>query len=783
MMKPFSFRSLILMIFMGLFFASCNNYKYLENDQTLYTGASLKIEANEKPGKALKNELEALLKPEPNIKVLWMRPKLWVYNIAGKTKKKKGFKYWLKNKIGNPPVLLDQVDPGKISDLLRNRLQNNGYFYANVDYEVQKKKKKASINYKVHLEKPYRINKIELPSTEDEIGKIITRNKEESLLKEGAAYSLEILKEERNRIDDVLKARGYYYFSPDFLIFKVDSTVGEKRINIYLNLKENIPQKALQQFRIGKVFIYPDYEMGKDTFTNSADTLMVDSLFYISHNDFFRPSIIARSVFIEPGDVYNRKAYDLTLSQLVALGVFKFVNIRFKEVNDKPVLDCSIFLSPLKKKSIRLEPELVTKSNDFAGPGLNVTFTNRNFLKGAENLSLELNSGFETQIKGQQTGWSYDVGANLTLSFPRYTIPFIYVKNSRGKYLPHTDLSVGASILNRVRYFMLSSFELSYGFRWKENASKEHVLTPVNINFVKLINTTSTFDSILNSNERFRQSFQEQFIIGAKYSYTYNSQVSDNEKNHIYFNGNIDISGNSLYGWNTLVKPGEKPYSILGQPFSQYSKFDIDTRYFYKTSEKTKIATRLIAGIGIPYLNSKAVPYIKQFFIGGPNSIRAYPARSLGPGSYRPPDSLEAQFFIDQTGDIKLEFNLEYRFPIVGPFKGAIFSDIGNVWLLHKNPAKPGGEFYFKKTYVPETGLMENFIDQIAIGTGAGLRFDISFFVIRLDLAWPVRQPFYPLDQMGNLENDKWVIDKINFFDPTWRTDNLVWNIAIGYPF
>jgi len=312
--------------------------------------------------------------------------------------------------------------------------------------------------------------------------------------------------------------------------------------------------------------------------------------------------------------------------------------------------------------------------------------------------------------------------------------------------------------------------DASFGYIWKESINTEHNFSPLSITFAHLTNRTQKFEDLLSSNLFLRRSFEEQFIIGQIYSYTFNDQLEKDHKNHLYFKGTVDLSGNLLallqsFSNNHAATP-DNPYKLLGTTYSQYYKFDIDLRkYFNSEDQRKSLANRLIVGIGFPYGNSVSLPYVKQFYIGGSNSVRAFAAGALGPGSFKTPDSIAAKSFIDQAGDLKLEANTEYRFPLAGVLKGAVFIDAGNIWLLREDPGRPGSQFSSK-----------TFLDEIAVGTGFGWRLDLSFFILRVDLAFPLRVPSLP-------SSERWVAGKINFGDPSWRKNNLALNIAIGYPF
>jgi outer membrane protein assembly factor BamA len=461
----------------------------------------------------------------------------------------------------------------------------------------------------------------------------------------------------------------------------------------------------------------------------------------------------------------------MTLSRLMGIGAFKFVNVRFAEVDSVTpgYLNAFINLTPLPRKSIRSEIEMVSKSNNFIGPSLTLSFLNRNALNGAELLTINAHGSVETQINGQYKGlFSYEFGPEVTLYIPKFILPF-KLKERSGYFIPKTRITLGYDFLKRVDYFNLNSFKFIFGYKWKESELKEHELNPVNINYAKLSNESARFKEMLDKNPLLRKSFEEQFIAGISYSYTYNQQVIERKKNQTYFNTNVELSGNTIsFISKTFLdkKPSpEDPLSVAGGIYSQFFRIDADLRRFMRLSRKSKLAGRLYAGAGWAYENSSTLPYIKQFFSGGSNSIRAFRSRTLGPGSYIRPDSANFNFFFEQGGDVKMEANVEFRFNIISILKGALFVDAGNIWLLKENPSVPGGKFHTGK-----------FIKESAVGTGFGFRIDANFFVLRFDIAFPLRKPWLP-------EGERWVYRHVKPFNPDWRSENLLLNIAIGYPF
>jgi outer membrane translocation and assembly module TamA len=462
----------------------------------------------------------------------------------------------------------------------------------------------------------------------------------------------------------------------------------------------------------------------------------------------------------------------------MSLQTFKFVSIKFRETGDSSTLHADINLTPQQKKSIRMQVQGVTKSNNFVGPGFEVTYTNRNFFRGAELFQFKLSGAYEWQISRQQAGSinALEFGAEASLTFPRFVIP-IKIRNESSKYVPQTIIKAGFDFQQRLKYYRLTSFTTGIGYQWRETTHKSHELFPVELSYLRTSRTSAEFDSLLMDNPSLANSFQNQFIPGVRYVYTLNTQLRDGtEKNYqpnkikrsnFFFQGTIGLAGNIINGLQS-TKSEEEPGTLFNLPYSQYVRGETDFRYYLQLDQHNKIATRLNIGVGYAYGNSTNLPYIKQFAVGGSNSLRAFPARSVGPGTYnvRADSTFTSDtYFIDQRGDIKLEANIEYRFDIFKGLKGAVFVDAGNIWLIRNDEARPGGQFEW-----------DTFLGELAVGTGVGIRYDFNFFVLRLDTAFPLRKAYLPVGQ-------RWVVDQIDFGSSSWRKENLVFNIAIGYPF
>ncbi|MCW3077319.1 MAG: surface antigen [Bacteroidetes bacterium] len=760
----------IFALYICFFLFSCTGLKRLPPNEKLYTGAKVKLvyKGKIKNKKEITANAKTALRPQPNQSFLGMRPKLWLYQVAG-TPKKKGLRQKLKEQ-GEEPVLASSIRPAETSKFIDAKLFNAGIFNAITNYKIIEKKKTVRVVYTSHIHIPYKIKDVAFDIAVPKIDSLLRAGQKKTILISGNNYDLDAVKKERERMDGILKDNGFFYFNPDYLLFKVDTMSDKKQVNFTLTLKEETPDRALQQYRIGDIFINPDFSLDNKSNHDSLykKRLIVDSVIFLNEDTKVKPWVILQNVSLRKHQLYSRKKHNSTLNRLMTMGTYKFVRIKFIPEDSlvNHILDMRILLTPMAKRTLRTEANMVSKSNDFVGPQLSMNYINRNAFNGAELLNVTLGGSFETQISGKYKNlYSYSLNSKVELFFPRFVVP-IPLNHPNNFYVPKTKLSLGYNYLKRIAYFDLRSFQFIYGFKWKESACKDHELNPVNINLVSVVNRTPVFNELLQSNPFIQKSYNEQFIAGALYSFLYNEQILPAKKDQLYFNAIVETSGNAFSLINQLngKKPDEaNPSKVAGIVYSQFCKVSTDFRN-YLNFKHSKVVSRVFAGVGKAYGNSSTLPYIKQFFSGGANSVRAFPINSLGPGT-NSVDPHGATLFLQQGGDIKLEGNLEYRFDIFKSLKGAVFSDAGNVWLFKSNPAVTSDPFSFSKFY-----------NEFAVGGGIGLRLDITFFVLRFDMATPFRKPWLP-------EHERWVLQKINFGNPSWRGDNLILNVAIGYPF
>ncbi len=760
---------------------SCSNTKFLKDGQMLYTGAEVKIESNtlsKKEKSELQSALEENLTPKPNSSFLGLRPKLYAYNATSEPKKEKGLKYWLKYKFGEEPVLLGDVDREFNKDIIVNYSENKGYFNAKAKYDTVSKNKKAQVIYTLNPGARYLISNVNFPQDSTLINSEIQNLKAKTLLKTGNPFDLDVIKNERQRIDDGLKDKGFYYFSPDNIIVQADSTVTkEPKVELIVKLKDNTPKLATEQFTIDKVVVFPNYNLrdakkGKYNIPMNPDSLKgyeYNDIYVVDPDKKFKPRIFDRALYFNKGDIYNRKDHNLSLNRLISLGVFKFVKNDFvvsDSLNHK--FDAYYVLTPRELQSLRLEALGRTNSANYAGSELNLNWTQRNFFRGAEQFKASVYGAFDVQIGGPEDAENiFRAGANVQLSIPRIVAPFRF--NSSSAFVPRTNIKLGYEFQNRTTLYSLNTFNASFGYQWKENVRKEHELNVIDVSLIRPADITEKFVTKSQGNPYLQRITDKQLIFGPTYSYTYSTTMLP-RKNTFYYKGMLDLAGNITGLVTGANKKEGKEKTIFGVPFSQYAKIENDVRFYHKFSEKTSFASRFIAGAAIPYGNSEHIPFSRQFFVGGSNSIRAFRARTLGPGSYDPRGEDNSRAVFDQSGDIKLELNAEYRANLYKFLNVAAFVDAGNIWLINDDiddkgvNTRPGGKF------------SKEFLSEIAVGAGVGLRLDFSILVLRLDLAMPLRVPYYE-------KGDRWAFDRINFGDSSWRRDNLILNIAIGYPF
>jgi outer membrane protein assembly factor BamA len=753
--------------------AACHESRYLGVNEALYTANKTAIHSSvpmkKKEKKDWQEEMEGYLRPKLNNKILGLRVKLWIYNIAGKTNKKKGFKHWLKYKVGEPPVLASPAILRNNADVLQSHLENKGFFHDTVIVTTFVKDKHLTATYTAEVGPRYSIGKINYPDDSDLVSNRIDTLQGHSLLKTGDFYDFETVKAERVRIDDRLKNRGFYYFNPDYLIVDLDTAVGNHKVDMFMRLKDEMPDPAREVYKVDSVTVYVNSGLRPDT--NRAHAYVTPEGYHIIDSArFLRPKVFSQTLLIKPNSIYKESDHNSSLSRLVSLGVFQFVKARFQPASPADTtgrLNLFYYLTPAKNKQFRFEVTALTRSDNTTGTELALNWQHRNLFRGGELFNIRLYSGLEGQSVGLDSITRRNIksltrraGIDASLTIPRIVSPFNL--NTSGKFVPKTLIQADYDIFANNSLYALTTSRASFGYQFKNRITSENGITILGISYVRPSSITDSFQRAIDKNRNLFYAIEPQLIIGPSWNFNYISNFdrrNARRQSNYYFNANVDFSNNLLgvFSGADLSKTGRQK-EIFGVPFAQYMRFEADFRHYLSFSKYSMLVSRADAGIGIAYGNSNSLPFVKAFFGGGTNDIRAFRARALGPGKYYGGDPNQDAFLPDQPADIKLEGNIEYRTKLFDMVRWALFTDFGNVWTLRNDKSRPGAVF------------ASDFLNDFAVGVGTGLRFDFSTIVLRIDVAVPVRTPWKP-------EGSKW-----NFKSATDISD-MVLNLAIGYPF
>ncbi|BDD07339.1 translocation and assembly module lipoprotein TamL [Aureibacter tunicatorum] len=765
-MPKLFFKISFFLILLSSFFA-CNTAQYLNENQKYYNGSTIEYayEDSIPIDKTIKRHLDGQLISPQKGNIFGTRAGVWTYF---KKKDKKGFiNKFIFRSFGKKPVFYNGAQVKHISQVLENSLKNDGYFQSTVTYDtIHEKNSGIKAKYKIYPSRPYIIDSICYLTDSTKLSKKIDSifvNQNELL--KNSRYSLTKLKSFRNYTKDILKNQGYFYFNEDDLIYFADSSNNNYTIDIVMRLDPKTPKNHMYTYDFNKINLYQQYKFNDTTAYKANDSIYIDDINYYYKTDKYKPKTILSSVFIEKDSLYRWYNYEKTVNRLSRLGVFKFVNVNIEEddtVNHK--LKADIFLNDLPPKSIQFEIGMSTNSDQFTGPEFRLSYNNLNMFKGAEFFSSTFQAGILKQFGGNDNfKVLYWLGVDSQIKVPRF-ISFINFIPQTSNYVPYTNFKFSAMRYNFVPVLTIDYLNFSFGYEWQKVAQINNKFNPISISYQHSPNNRDVLEDL---NPILAQTFQNQLVLGSEYTFTYNNTFNEVNKNSVYLKAGVDVSGNLFYLINRALKPDqdiyENPYTVAGQPFSQYTKLTFDFRYYRSLGKDSKLVPRIYLGIGLPYSNSKALPYIKQYFIGGPNDLRGFRLRSVGPGSNVPSDSTNN--FLVQGGDIKLAGYLEYRFGIVGALKGALFTDIGNVWLKYNDPDRPGGQF-----------LWNEFYKEFAVDAGFGFRLDFRVLIVRFDFGIPLRKPYLP-------ENERWLFNNPGFGSLDWVKRNLVFTIDIGYPF
>lgn len=767
-------RYFLPLLFIVLIISSCNPTKYVPEGETLLNDNHIIIN---KEG-VKKSDLLPYIKQKPNKRIFGTRFHLGLYNLSNINKQKWPHK-WLRD-IGEEPAVFDPNATVKTKDQIKSYVASKGYFDGQVMDTVETANRKSEVFYNVDLLPAYTIRNLYYEISDSNIQKLCYFDSMSCVIERGKPYDVDVLQAERLRFERFIKDYGFYGFSTDHIYFRVDSTVGNRQVDIYYGVKNFTKLDAFDRvslvphsiYRVKNIYIYPDFVPrdaleGGEAYLNSLDTTNYNGYYFITRKG--KPEIkydlIIQSLYLKPGSVFNVTNTEQTQAHLLSLKVYRLVNIIYNDLNEPGIaqgsemmLDCNIQLTLLSQQSYKVELEGTNTSGNLGG-ALNLIYQHKNLFHGAELFSIKLKGAYEANKQDSSKLQStQEYGFETSLRLPKFLLPFIKTESFIKKYNPTTTL-LAAYSYQAMPAFTRTIATATFGYNWKAGNYQEHIVNPLQLNIVKLPpgSIDSAFAAKIESSSQ-ANSYKDVMILGGNYSYIYNNQKIKKSRDYWFLRINAEASGNMLEmaGKLTGAKKTDGSYKILGLPFAQYVRTDFDLRYNYILNDVSSIVYRGFFGIGIPYGNSKAIPFEKQYFGGGANGIRAWQVRSLGPGSYDPGNPK----FLNQTADIKLEANAEYRFKLFWILEGALFLDAGNIWAYNNDPSRPGSQFIFNKFY-----------KDIAVGTGAGLRFDFKFVIGRVDIGMKLRDPLLP-------DGSKWII-----MSRSYERNDFTMVLGIGYPF
>ena len=742
-----------------------------------------------------KDGLDTYVRQSPNKKIFGLDFYVWVYEHANPEK----HDWWnnFKRKIGEEPVLLDSALTVKSVQNLETYLQTRGYFSSDVECKVDTiaKRRRVKMTYKIEQGLPTRIDSLSYDFRDSSLRSVILADTAVSLLNRGDILDISRLDDERNRIAAWLNNRGYFDFTANNISYDVDTT--ERGLDAAVTMIVRPTLVGYNErggqiyennavYRLRNINIYPTYDpMLRSTSGFKADAV-IDTTYYngltiirdLNTTPQLRNAVLRRTVPLYPNYIYNASQISRTNKELMSMGFFSNSKVAFDRVNQgdsyltfigeeaekntlvdsrERYLDCNIYVTPALKQSMKVEVEASTTST-FYGLAATLGYSNTNAFRGAEAFDISARFGFEFMYaRDVQKRSAQELGLTLGLSFPRFLSPFW---NKPGMKISHprTRLELAFDYQNRP-YYCRNIFTTRWAYSWQQGARSSLVIRPVDINWIDVKSVDEAFLSDID-NQYLRTSFESQLTAGLSASWVYNTQRSNFDQNVTVVRANLETAGNLLQGLEKLFShpaEGKGYYEIFGIRYSQYVRADLSASHKIDLGHKMALAGRLFGGVGVTYGNSmgRSIPFDRMFYCGGANSMRGWVPRTLGPGN-KP--EVHDNTYPAQVGDVRLEANLEFRFPIWWIFNAAVFVDAGNVWYLRDTEDNnPEEVFHF-----------DNFYRQLGLNTGVGLRIDVTFIVLRLDLGIQLHNPGRPVGERW-IHNFKW--------------KNMALNFGVGYPF
>lgn len=769
---------LVIIIFTA---ASCNPTKYVPSGELLLNSNDLVLKESSEPlpSTVSKTAMKPYVRQQPNKKILGTRFHLGLYNLSD-TSKVRWPHGWLR-RIGEEPVVFDSTAANRSAGQIQSYLWSKGFFNATVNDTVKAVKGEAKVVYEIEPGRPYTIADIRYDIQDTMLSSLVMMDTVNCNVERGMIYDVDLLQRERLRLERFIRDIGFYAFSTENIYFRIDSALMSHQVIVEYVVSRRATANSgggtvysnHKMYRIRDVYIYPDFDprlslTGGESYATSLDTTFYKGIYFVAPpgKSVIKPEVLSQALYIIPGSLFSVTNTLQTETHLSDLKNHRLVNISYvdaESVSDsrrnEGMLDCVIQLTPMMRQSFTVELE-GTNSGGNIGGALNFIYQNKSLLGGAEVFSMKLKGAYET-LTERATGFNntQQYGFEAKLGIPKFLMPIPDKENFIRKHDPRTVFQAGYNY-QKVPVYARSVANVSLGYSWNGNKYTRFNINPLTFNVVRLHYVDPEFQAMIDTISYLAYSYRDVRILGGRYDFVYNNQMIQKSRDYWNIRLGFDMAGNLadlLYKTVNANKAEDGTYHLFGQPFAQFLKGEVDATYNFRINDVSSIVYRVFAGVGWAYGNSRVMPFEDQYFGGGANDIRAWMVRTLGPGSYVMPESS----FVNLTADMKLEGNIEYRFKLFWILEGALFVDAGNIWTLRPDEDRPGSQFEFN-----------SFLDEVAVGTGVGLRFDIKFVLLRADFGMKLRDP-------QATQGTKW-IPLNGTFD---RKQDLTMVIGIGYPF
>ena len=765
------FRYIIYSLF-AMTMVACSGTKYVPEGAFLLDKVAVQADNNDTKS----TDLSTYIRQKPNNR--WfsvIKTQLYIYNLSGRDSTK-----WynrMLRRIGDAPVVYSEYDTQRSQEELKKAVQNMGYMGAEVYTDKKIKKKKIEVTYRVASGKPYIVRSVKLDVKDKKIAEYLQNDSANSLLRPGMLLNVNKLDNERQRITSFLQQNGYYRFNKDFISYSADTVRSTYLVDLTLHLlqfkayTDNEPSDH-KQYKIGKVSFITDYDVLQSSALSSIE--INDSIHYKNYpiyykdNLYLRPKVLVDNLQIRPGELYNERNVQRTYNNFGRLSALKYTNVRFfdTQVADTNLLNCYVLLTKGRYQSVAFEVEGTNSAGDL-GAAASVSFQHRNLFHGSETFMVKLRGAYEA-ISGLQQGYSNDnyteYGVESSINFPSFLFPFL-ATDFKNRIRATTEFGLQYNSQQRPE-FSRKVASASWSYKWSNSRKSQHRFDLLDVSFLYFPWVSDTFKQKYEENNQsyiFEYNYKDRLIVRMGYMFNYNSageRMANNtiKSNSFSIRAGLESAGNVMYAISNLTKQSKNSdgeYSLLNIPYAQYVKGDFDFSRNIVIDDKNAIAYHVGVGIAVPYGNSKSIPYIKQYFSGGANSVRGWSVRELGPGSF-PGDGN----YLNQSGDIKFDASIEYRSKLFWLLQGALFVDAGNIWTIKEYENQPGGQFDISKFY-----------KQIAFAYGLGIRIDLDYLVFRIDGGMKALNPAYSSGKQ-----------RYPILNPNFKRD-FTFHLAVGYPF